>query len=833
MRTVGSRAAKVVLLILLILCFVSCTKKQPIESLPETPVQFEPESAGALDGRLDDDPEDDNEIVFIHTGDFHGDLTPHVNGRVDSNGLLEGGLARVYTVVQSIRNSHPHTVHIHTGDTIAGSAEATFTLGEALVRVVDKMDIDVFAPGNWEFSFGIYRFLQYFGSPEDIEPYTVDEQDQMAIVIPASEQGLVGSFGSPFKMERRWGAISANAYFNGLRVDPGVVKRPPGTLLMKPYRVMEVNGVRIGFIGCTTNRGPQIVSSNITTGISFTNCKGEVKFPQNKPIDWQAVDARVENQGIEENPDVDTRAGGDKGHVTVSEIDKFIEVLRTPLGQPVTNYPEWTGEGVDIVTILSEGGLAENIYNAEHTNGIDIIFSSDMHEETKVPVVVTSPDGGKTIIIEEGEDAVQVGELSITVLNGAISSWQWVAHDIDSRIPENLEIAKLVNEIHSPFHTEFSPGQLTNPYNGAKLMEPLHTVMGETDIIIERNRFSTAISNKLTKIAPAVIEGTGHALITDAFRVLSNAQVGGIRGFRYSNTVLPDTMITTGDMYHYMPLGALIGKANIPAVPENEEYNDAGDLGNKDWKTNKRHFMAWPRNLIQEIEFSGNSTMNPNVFKWGGGWVFNYSGIHFDFEPFNPNFDKFGSMSNSRVSNVKFLDGSMLPSGPGETVSFASYYFHADFNRINRNQIVTKGSCGGELTLDCVGDLIQILAKDGPGPMANIIVVNPKQYDDGLKAEKVFPFDAVEALKLYIQKLQIPVHAWDATLMVKSDVLYVAQGLGGEIEFETFDYPRINVTTPLIDGRVEFGFSVIEPLRGAPSVPGDHVADPPASSGSL
>jgi len=830
MKPSNTRISKVALLIFIFFCSISCTKKQPIHQ-PKTAAHDQAElTTGAFFNNEDDE---ENEIVFIHTGDFHGDLEPHANARADSNGLLEGGLARVFSVVQSIRNSHKYTVHVHTGDTIAGSAEATFTLGDALVRVVDQMDVDVFVPGNWEFSYGIYRFLQYFGSGDDIVPYTEQEQGKMAIVVPASEQGYINSHGLPFKTERRWGAISANAYFNGLRVDPGVNKRLPGELLMKPYQVMTVNGVRIGFIGCTTNRGPQIVSSNITTGISFTNCKGEVKFPQNKPIDWQAENAKIENRGIEENPDVDTRAGGDKGHVTVSEIDKFIAVLRTPQGQPVTDYPTWTGEGIDIVALLSEGGLAESIYNAEHTSGIDIVFSSDMHEETKYPVVVTTPDGGKTIIIEEGEDGVQVGELAITVNNGRISSWRWTAHDIDSRIPENQQIAGLVKEIIAPFHTNFKAGEFTNPYNGAKLMESLHTVMGETEITIERNRFSNERTNKITKVAPGVIEGTGHALITDAFRILANSQVGGIRGFRYANTVLADSLITTGDMYHYMPIGAMIAKANIPASPANEVFSDATDLGKKDWQANKRHFMAWPRNLLQEIELSGNSTMNPNVYQWGGGWVFNYSGIHFDFEPYNANFDKFGSALNARLSNVKFLDGSPLPTELGDTISLATYYFHGDFNRINRNQIVTKAQCGGDLTLDCVGDLIQILAKDAQGPIANIIFVNPKEYDDGLKAEKIFPLDAVEALKLYISKNSIPVFDWDASTMEKTSVLHTAQGLDGEIEFEDFDYPRINVTTPLIDATEEFGFPVIEPLRGARSTPSDRRADPPSNQGSF
>lgn len=803
------------------------------------------------------------DITFIHTGDFHGDFNPHTNGRGDAAGSLEGGIARAVTKIKEIRAKEKNVIHVHTGDTIAGSATATFTKGEAMIRLVDQLGIDVAAPGNWEFSFGIYRYMQFFGTAGDIEP--IGDNSSMAIKITPEEEGLVPTYGAPFrevtyfdettgktrKAMSRWGIVASNVYYNGTKnLDPGVVSKGVGKLLTPPYRIITKEGVKIGFLGCTTNRGPQVVSSTITTGVAFTNCKGEVKFPQNRPIKWADADAATiaANKGVEKNPTVPTPEGGDKGHVTVGEIVKWTRYLRNE-------------EGVDLVVVMSEAGIAENIYAAENLgasdgtwNGPDIYFSSDMHEETNRAVIVTDPSGKKVIIVENSEDIAQIGELEIEVkmVNGKyrIKEWEYKGHDILPHINEDAAMKKLVAQVEKDMADMISSGKAVNPYNGHLLMHQLTEVIGSTDMIIERNRFSNE-HDPANKIMPAVIEGTGHALITDAFRVLTNSQVAGIRGFRYTNTVLPGEPITWDLLYSYMPIGPQIAAASIPTTPSSELAKaDLDSLIDKDGdgrtitdnKDNPRHFLGWPRSLQQEIELSGNSTMNPIIFKWGGGWVFNYSGISFDFDPNGKNFNKYGKADSARVTNMAITGGNNNPSNDvaitgtlGEKIVYASYYYDEDANRINRNKIV------GPNNRAKVGDKIQILAKDANG---NLIMVNPQEYKDGTEAKAILPLDAVEALARYIKESTIPVYDWDAASMSKSVLLHTASGLGGGVKFADFEFPRINLVNPLTNCTIEFGSPCIEPFRGAEGAlangnvtlpPGyiKGVADTPAKEGEF
>ncbi len=818
------------------------------------------------------DENDKVEITFIHTGDFHGDFRPHTNGRAGSSAQLEGGMARAATLIKEIRDHEDNVIHVHTGDTIAGSATATFTLGDAMVKMVDQLGIDVSAPGNWEFSFGVYRYLQFFGVNGDLEP--IGDNSTMAIKITPDEEGLVPTYGSPFRevtyydettgttstAMSRWGMVASNVYQNGTKnLDPGIVGRGVGKLLTPPYRIIEKDGVKIGFLGCTTNRGPQVVSSTITTGVAFTNCKGEVKFPQNRPIKWDLADAGTQaaNRGMDSNPDVPTAQGGDKGHNTVGEIVKWTRHLRDV-------------EGVDLVAVMSEAGIAENIYAAENLgagdadwNGPDMYFSSDMHEATNQAVIVTDPSGKKVIIVENNEDISQIGELEIKTekVNGKyrIKKWKYKAHAITPEIDEDSDMAELVDQIEEDMADMISSGDAVNPYNGHVLMHQLDEVIGSTDMVIERNRFTTEY-NPVAKQMPAVIEGTGHALITDSFRELLGAEVGGIRGFRYTNTVLPGEDITWRALYQYMPIGPQVAIAAIPSTASSEPAPlEGSDIKNN--KTNKRHFLGWPRSLQQEMELSGNSTMNPIIYKWGGGWVFNYSGVNFDFNPEGKNFNKYGAALSARVTNMVLTgnDNDSSNDTPvtgelGEKVTYASYYYDEDHNRINRNQIVTGGALakynaanGTSLTLRefaSLNDRIQILAKDGDGAL---VMVTPQQYADGRAAGTLAVVDAVEVLARYIGGGAMNVYDWNAAAMAKGDVKHVAQGLNSQVEFANFEFPRINLvdgdgntTNNLVDCTIEFGSPCIEPYRGAENgvvaLPADYikgVADTPADKGKF
>ena len=321
------------------------------------------------------------EITLIHMGDLHGHLMPRPSIRGETTAKTEGGLARMYTKINQIRAKHSNTLLFNTGDTIQGSAEALFTKGQALVDVLNRFSIDAYVLGNWDWVYGVERALELFAGPV-----------AKSALERACRQRLL-----------RGRAIRSRA----------------GSRVLPPYLIREIDGVKIGILGFTTDRGPQVVGRGVTKGVRFT--KGD------------------------------------------AELKEFVTLLREK-------------EKVALIVVMSELGLSNNIRLAEQTPGVDVILSSDMHEITREPVVTST----KTVIAEVGQDGQVIGELNLTVENGRLANWKWTLHHIDDRIKSDADIAKLIADVRKPFLSgpHFKPQ--VNPFNGTKLARPIDTVVGRT-----------------------------------------------------------------------------------------------------------------------------------------------------------------------------------------------------------------------------------------------------------------------------------------------------------------------------------------------------------------
>jgi sulfur-oxidizing protein SoxB len=518
-------------------------------------------------------PAESAELTLIHMGDVHGHLVPRPTVRGETTAKTEGGLARMYTKIKEIRarRTRERTLLINTGDTIQGSAEALFTSGQALVDVINHFGIDAYAPGNWDWVYGVDRALELFAGEQAKAP---------------------------------WYALAANAYYEG---EPYAVQA--GQRVLPPYLIRDIDGIKVGILGFTTDRGPQVVGRGVTKGVRFT--KGD------------------------------------------AELKEFVKVLRER-------------EQVALVVMISELGLSNNIRLAEAVPGVDVILSSDMHEITRKPVITST----KTLIAEVGQDGQFVGELNLTVDDGRIANWTWTLHHIDDRIRPDAEIAKLVTDVRRPFLAGPQFKQHVNPFNGATLTRPLDTVVGRTSVALHRMNFADH--------APAaVIEGTSHIFLTDAFRHEAQADIAAIRGFRYGTVVRPGP-ITLEDLYHFIPIGPMIAKGNIKG-----------------------------KQLKTQIENSIDGSLNPDVSKWTGGWLFNYSGVRAEIDPY--------ARAGERAKTILVDRGGKgwKPLDPDADYTYASYYYARDPDLINATPAevisVLKDERGREL--DAVEVVTRYLAR--------------------------------------------------------------------------------------------------------------------------
>lgn len=541
-------------------------------------------SAAAAASAQADYRDDYKQITIIHTGDFHGHLTPRPNLRstADYPGQMVGGLARVATKIRQIqaRMGEDNTLVMHTGDTIQGSGEALYTRGKAIVDVVDLLGIDHYAPGNWDFVYGPARFDELF----------VDNSD------PAHPKA------------KRWGGLVANVYRTS--TDPSAPARPTamgsaqdsnvsaaeydayatwyrdnGQRILPPYTLKKINGVKVGIIGCTTSRGPQVVGSWVTEGLEFTDCS--------------------------------------------REVPKFAEELRTQ-------------HGAQVVVLMSEIEIARNIQIVKSLGQyqhVDLVLNSDMHEEVLEPIKVTDGAGRETWIVESGQDGTLVGEVTLRMRAGQVASMSHIAHRIDDRLRMDWRVALRVAQVRYPFNAGFKPNTHVNPFSGTYLTGPLDEVVGNTEVALHRSNYSH-------EDMPAVVEGSSHDLITDAIRWWAKSDLATLRGFRYGTHVAPGP-ITRNDIFHFVPIGPRVAKASRVTANQLRNQIDNSSLAVFSSDPNTPVIVQPRYNNGYGIPGNPLYGLSPGAglpayglagapSGWGGGWLFAYSGegFHFDFAPY-------------------------------------------------------------------------------------------------------------------------------------------------------------------------------------------------------
>jgi len=372
-----------------------------------------------------------------------------------------------------------------------------------------------------------------------------------------------------------WNAIAANLYYVTVEADPQTFfPGLAGQRVLPPYLIRQFGDLRVGVLGLTTDRGLPAVGRTVTRGFAFS--RGE------------------------------------------PELGEFIPLLRNV-------------EKVDLLVVASELGLANNIRLAERYPGIDVILSSDMHEETRKPVVTRAG----TVVVEEGQDGTMLGELNLRIRDGKLESWHWTAHTISDAIPEDPDIAEAVKQARASFVSGPAFVEHVNPFNGARLTRPIDTVVGNTKIALNRAGFSDSEM-------PAVIEGSAHDLLTDAFRAIAKADVAAIRGFRYGTHIRPGP-IQLEDLYHFIPIGPEIGVVRIQG--------------------------RW---LKRQLENSAEGALDPNPSNWTGGWLFGFSGLTMDLDPYRA--------AGFRVSNIR-VNGK--PLDPETVYAYAGYWYADDPDDIN------------------------------------------------------------------------------------------------------------------------------------------------------
>jgi len=139
-------------------------------------------------------------ITILHTNDVHSHIDPF--GPKDGRNANKGGVARRYTLIESIRKENPNTLLFDAGDIFQGTPYFNYYGGELEFKLMSMLKYDAATIGNHDFDNGI---------------------DGLYAQLPHA----------------KFEFISANYDFSNTVMDAHV----------KPYKIFVVDGIKIGVFG--------------------------------------------------------------------------------------------------------------------------------------------------------------------------------------------------------------------------------------------------------------------------------------------------------------------------------------------------------------------------------------------------------------------------------------------------------------------------------------------------------------------------------------------------------------------------------------------------------
>ena len=254
------------------------------------------------------------DLWIVHTNDTHSCVMPINPLSSDTAQADKGGFLRRASFVRQMREEHPHLLLFDSGDFSQGSAYYNLYKGEVEVTLMNEMKYDAATIGNHEFDFGM---------------------DNMKRIYSMAQFPIV----------------CANYDFSGTVLEG----------LVKPYVILEREGLRIGVFG---------LSPQMDGLVSAENYKG-VKF---------------------EDP--------------VSAAERVVGLLRGQEHCDVViclSHLGWDIEGIDDVEVIPA------------TRDIDVVLGGHSHTYFEHPEIVKNADGKDVICNQMGKNGRYVGVLHLHV----------------------------------------------------------------------------------------------------------------------------------------------------------------------------------------------------------------------------------------------------------------------------------------------------------------------------------------------------------------------------------------------------------------------------------
>jgi len=273
-------------------------------------------------------------LTIVHTNDVHS--------RVVGDEEKYIGYERLATQIKQLKEENPNILVLDAGDTTHGLPIATISEGESIIKLMNKIGYDAMVPGNHDFNYGYKRLIE------------LKEMADFPI-------------------------IAAN------------VVREDGTRDLEEYTIKEIDGLKIGIFGLTTEETKYKSNPKNTEGVNITD--------------------------------------------PIAKAEEMVKKLKE--------------EKVDMIIALVHIGVDEESNPkssdiAKKVEGIDLIVDGHSHTMLEEGMVI-----GDTLLVQTGEHLKNIGVVDIEFVDGKIKNKtaKLVAFEEAVALGEDEEISKAIEEL--------------------------------------------------------------------------------------------------------------------------------------------------------------------------------------------------------------------------------------------------------------------------------------------------------------------------------------------------------------------------------------------------
>ena len=294
-------------------------------------------------------------LTLLHSNDLHGDF---IAEKIDKK--LVGGVSRLSGYINKVRNKEKNTLYCIAGDMFRGSIIDSEYQGISTIEIMNMISPDVVTIGNHETDYGLSHLLFL----EKCAKFPI---------------------------------INANLFIKTNRAR-----------LFQPYKIIEIDGMKILFIGIVT----------------------------------EEVLANTKNEGlIGSFVDIE-EAAKEVGHIcnTYNAIDIDFTVLLTHIG-------------------FEEDRKLANILDPSW--GVDVIIGGHSHTYIDKPDIVND-----ILIVQAGMGTDQIGRFDFTIdtNNNCIKDWKWKCIKINARnCPKDKKLEELITKYKTD--TDLKYGRIITRFN--------------------------------------------------------------------------------------------------------------------------------------------------------------------------------------------------------------------------------------------------------------------------------------------------------------------------------------------------------------------------------